>query len=97
MYSVYDKVAKAYLNPLVCVNDADAIRLFTNFVNEDNQQSQVANSPEHFSMWRLGTMDALSGKLEDDREELISGNACKNEEKKYTIKDLIKLMGEQRQ
>jgi len=95
VYSIYDKQVKAYMNPLVCTNDAEAIRLFTTFVNEDNKQSNICMYPEHFSMWRLGTMDAESGNLEKDQKELITGNACKNEQKQYTITDIMNLIKEQ--
>lgn len=91
---MYDKTAKAFMAPLAIETDAEAIRVFTTWVNEDNKQSNVAQYPEQFAMWRIGTYDTESGNLDTDQKELITGNACKNEEKKYTVKEIIALWNE---
>jgi hypothetical protein len=94
IYAMYDKQVGSYLAPLTLETDAEAIRVFTTWVNADDKQNNVSLYPEHFSMWKLGTVDTTSGNLETEQKELITGNACKVSKKKYTIEDLIKIIGE---
>jgi hypothetical protein len=94
LYSVYDKQIKAYLNPLVAVNDAEAIRLMQTWVNSDDKSQNICLYPEQFTMVRLGSYDSESGVLETDYKELIAGGACVQDEKKYTVKTLINMIKE---
>ena len=94
LYSIYDKAVGSYMNPLVCINDAEAIRLFTTFVNEDNPQSNLANYPEQFAMWRIGTMDDESSTLEVDQKELITGNSVVTPKETFQIEDIINMVKE---
>lgn len=97
LYAMFDKQANAYMAPIHIETDAEAIRLFTTWVNEENKQSNVSLYPEHFALWRLGTYDTASGNLNTDQKELITGNACKKNEEQYTIKKLMEMLGGNKQ
>ena len=101
-YGIYDLTAKNYLNPLEAKNHADAIRLFTTFVNGDKEQSNIARYPHQFILYHMFDMDDVLGtvgtfndktsELESQTTptELIIGSACLEEERHtYTVKDLI--------
>ena len=108
-YNIYDTVGKMYLNPLVAVNDADAIRIFTTFVNGDKETSNIAKYPHQYILFHHFDMDDQTGqignlnvktnmleKLELPRE-LIVGVSCvddSNKEQKYTIQDIALMLKE---
>lgn len=94
LYAMFDKQANAYMAPIHLETDAEAIRLFTTWVNEDNKQSNVSLYPEHFSLWRLGSYDTASGNLNTDQKELITGNACKKGEQAITLTKLMQMIEE---
>lgn len=104
-YSIYDTQARIYMNPIVAQNHADAIRLFTTFVNDKNKETTISRYPHQFILFhlfdmddvlgRVGTLNETKNELIDKNEprELIIGTACVEEEnKKYTVKELITLM-----
>lgn len=91
---MFDKQVNAFMAPLVVETDAEAIRIFTTWVNSGDKNQTVSMYPEHFALWKLGSYDTSNGNLETDQKELITGNACKNDEPKYTIKELMELIQE---
>lgn len=105
-YALYDAIATVFLNPLVFTNDAEAIRWFTNMVNEKDQAkiSMVSQHPSDFTLYRLADYDDLigqfqprdintSGEPSQEPKKIINGRDVINLEPKLTlqeIKDLIK-------
>ena len=65
VYAVYDMAAGAYMAPFFQLNDALAIRLFANMVNDG--QSLFFQSPEDFSLHCLGEFDNASGLFTCDK------------------------------
>ena len=67
IYSIRDKVAGIFNKPFVEVNDASAIRAFTN---------AVASHPDKddYELYSLGILDDNSGVIEDtDAKRLFTG------------------------
>ena len=86
-YCLFDHKALTYMNPLVFLNDGEAIRWFTTVVNSQ-EQTNVSLYPKDFTLCYLGTFDDTSGKYTNEGEELITGNALKYSETKFTVSEL---------
>lgn len=95
IYSLYDKKALVYMNPLVFGNDGEAMRWFTSVVNRE-EDTNVALHPQDFILCRLGVLDDESGKFTNEYVELAQGNSVKVSEPVYTIKQLINMIQEGR-
>ena len=65
VFAVYDMAAGAYLAPFFQPNDAVAIRLFANMVNDG--KSLFWASPGDFSLHLLGEFDEQSGLFTCDK------------------------------
>lgn len=63
MFAVYDTVSKVYAPPFYGVNRGDAIRSFSNAVNDKNM-GDLNKHPKDFLLYLLGSFDDLTGKLE---------------------------------
>ena len=56
VYSVYDKVAQAFVTPFFMHNDGIAIRAFSDNVNS-NEDSTIVKHYEQYALYRLGTFN----------------------------------------
>ena len=59
IYAIHDSAIKAYLNPLMVRAEGEAVRAFQQAVND--QTTQIAQHPEHFMLFELGTFDERRG------------------------------------
>jgi len=104
-YSIFDTTAQCFLNPFECKNHADAIRLFTTFVNGDSKESNIALYPTQFMLFYMydlddktgitGTYSAETATMDKQKppRELINGAACKNQESQsFTVKQLVTML-----
>lgn len=69
IYAVFDDKAKAFIQPFYMLNDALAIRSFTNAVNTDKSQLNV--NPEDYTLFAIGEFDDAGGKLVARNPELL--------------------------
>ncbi len=60
-FTVYDVKVEAFLRPFFMQTPAEAIRAFTETVNDG--QSAFFKHPEDFTLYEVGTYDESSGKL----------------------------------
>ena len=61
--AVYDEKAKAYLPPFFQPNDAMAVRIFTDCVNDENGHP-FSIHPEDYTLYKIGTFDDATGTIE---------------------------------
>lgn len=66
VYSFYDVRVSAYMTPFFARADGEAIRLADQEANRDG--SQIAGYPEDYSVYRVGTWDEGTGRLEREQE-----------------------------
>lgn len=91
-YALYDATAKTFLRPVICTNDGDAIRLFTNWVNDEKKETNISKYPEQFKMYYVGEWDDEKGVFDtaDHPTEIIHGiQLIAKQDKRYTLEDLI--------
>lgn len=62
MCSIRDKKAAAWLNPMFFLSEGQAVRSFSDAVNEG--QGDIGKHPEDFDLFRLGYFDQLTGDVE---------------------------------
>lgn len=62
-YAVYDVKHASYSRPWFVLNDAVAVREFTDAVNDPNQHNQWRKHPEDFALHYLGSFDDNSGEF----------------------------------
>ena len=106
-YALFDTATSSFHNPVHCLNDGDAIRLFTTFVNptDKEQPTNVSKYPHQFSIWYVGDFDDKTGRYgtfdsntqtftdKTNPRELIAGNSVKQEENtSFTVKELITML-----
>lgn len=60
--SIHDTKAEAWLNPLFFQSEAQAIRSFSDAVNDPN--SEFSKHPEDYNLFVLGLFDQRTGELE---------------------------------
>jgi hypothetical protein len=61
IFTVKDSKAEAYLQPFFVHNEAVALRIITNLVEDDGHQ--FGKNPEDYSLWFLGKYDESTGEL----------------------------------
>lgn len=64
LYSVYDKVAQTFSAPQQDINDATAIRNFTNGINRPNdcgEHNMLYKYPDDYELYYLGDIDDSTG------------------------------------
>ena len=89
IYSIYDKIAKAYNQPFFLQNDALAVRAFSTNVNSPD--SQISKVPEEFTLYCLGAYDDSDGHLYPFTEPrlVIQAIHCHDGEKEQDKTELI--------
>lgn len=98
-YALLDTQIKAFLNAFSATTDAEAIRLFTTWVNDDKNETNINKYPQHFSLYYMGDYDDQFGTWIQERDgksikkELIIGMSVKEDmDKKFTIAELIQML-----
>lgn len=62
IYSLKDEKAEAFSQPFFMDTDGQALRALDGIVN--NPETQVNRYPQDFTLYRLGTYDEKTGRLE---------------------------------
>lgn len=61
IYSIFDAVSQAYMQPFYCINEQVAQRHFRNLANDD--QSNIGRNPKDFILFYLGTFDDSTAEI----------------------------------
>ncbi len=61
IYSVYDEKAQVFNTPFTCVNEAVAVRSFTDICFDG--ANMVAKYPSDFKLYHVGDFDAVKGTI----------------------------------
>jgi len=69
IYAIFDTCSGIYEKPFFHTADAAVRREFLDVVNTEDHP--IHKHPEHYSLWRLGAFDNLTGKIEDERNECL--------------------------
>lgn len=71
VFSAYDEKAQVFLQPMFLVHQQEAVRSFKDEVAKPN--SMLGRHPEDFKLYKLGSYNDSTGKLESlDVPELIN-------------------------
>ena len=81
VYAIYDSAAKAYMQPWYTNNDAIALRLFTDNINNKDDNT-LSNHPDQFTLFKLAEFDDNKGTFQPIDPKSL-GKAI--EYKDYTI------------
>jgi len=68
LYSVRDKRAKEYGQPMAMPTDAHAVRSFTQEVNRADSANMLNQFPEDFAIYVVGDFDPDSGCIDNHEE-----------------------------
>ena len=60
-YSIFDKKAGTYSNPVFCVSQGVALRMLMDLVSD--QRTSIAKYPSDFALYEVGSFDEVSGSL----------------------------------
>ena len=95
-FAIMDFTIGAFLNAFTATNDAEAIRLFTTWINDsETPNNNLHKYPTSYSLFYLGDFDDKTGNWvqPETKKELILGVSCVEEEKqKFTIKELTQMV-----
>lgn len=76
MYSLFDSGVGAYLKPFWSDHKANAMRSFTQLVNDKSDpNNMVANHPDQFVLFELGVFDSNGGSFVPHDVPLSLGTA----------------------
>ena len=67
VYSIYDSKAEVYTLPYFSKMEAEAIRYFSNWVNDPNHQ--FGKNPEDYTLFYIGEYDDNLGTFEQSHQE----------------------------
>lgn len=89
MYSIYDTATAAYMRPIFCQSDGQALRLFTDVATAADHE--IGKHPEDYSLVRLGSWNDATGIVApEEKETLITGlEAVAASRKKVEQPDLL--------
>ncbi len=73
IFTVYDSKAKAYLTPFFIKTTGEALRQFTDIVN--NKEHYFSQHPEDYSLFEIGTYDEQLGQVKQYDSNLMLANA----------------------
>lgn len=77
LYSVYDRIAEGYANPMVMQNDGTALRSFRDEINRPNQESNLYMHADDYELWYIGEMNTKTGEITSIKELIVTGASCK--------------------
>ena len=90
MYCLFDKATRTHMNPVVFVNDGEAVRWLTTVVNHKDE-SNPKLYPHQFVLRFLGEFDDISGKFESNVEDVMEATSVVQEQRRFTVEDLIEI------
>lgn len=61
LYSLYDEKTETWSNPFIHASLGDAIRSFTDAINDTNPQSLLVAHPEDFTLFHVGDFNEIDG------------------------------------
>lgn len=67
--SIYDKACEAYMRPSVFQAEGQAIRIFED--ESRNPQSPMAEHPEDYALFRIGTFDDNSAEITPEEPKVL--------------------------
>lgn len=70
IYSIYDSKAEVYTLPFFQTNDAMALRLFADWVN--NKDHTFGKHPEDYTLFKTGSYEDSTGMLTQDHIESLT-------------------------
>lgn len=70
IYSIFDTATAAYMQPFFQHSDGQALRSFTDLVNDG--KSQVAKHPECYTLVRIGSFNDAKGEIIGEMVESLS-------------------------
>ena len=93
-YSLLDSKIGAFLNPFTATNDGEAIRLFTTWVNDTTNESNISKYPADYSLFFIGEFDDSTGNFKQDakREIVIGVSVLQEQQRTFTVKELIMML-----
>lgn len=68
LFAIYDLKAEAYNPPFTVATKGQAIRAFSDLVNDSN--SSISKHPEDYVLFKLGTIDISTGALNQELERI---------------------------
>jgi len=71
IYSVRDKRANEYGQPMAMPTDAHAVRSFTQEVNRTDTANMLNQYPEDFAIYHVGTFDSETGCITENGPQLL--------------------------
>lgn len=93
IYSLYDSIAKVYLNPITFMNHGEAVRWLTTVVNPKNQDhSNVSLYPEQFILYQIADFNDELGVYENHQEQVVKASNLKNHSVEYTVEEIVSLV-----
>lgn len=75
VYAIKD-TKSTFWRPFTQVNDAVAVREFSNMVN-GSRDSFVAQNYQDLELWKLGTFSDVNGELTSEIEFVVNGSSVK--------------------
>jgi hypothetical protein len=90
IYSIFDAVASAFMQPQYFLNDGMAMRSLQQAVNAE-EPNAIKNQPADFTLYHIGTFDDKKGELipeEVPRRVTIAVELIEGDTKQYTNADL---------
>lgn len=74
-YTIYDVASGTYMRPFFTSADGEATRGFKDIATDANHA--VGQHPEDYTLFRVGTWNDVTGKLEgEELEKLMTGLEC---------------------
>jgi hypothetical protein len=71
IYSMYDRAVKAYMQPIFHDSTGGIIRGLTDVL--EDREHQFTKHPEDYTLFKLGTFDEITGKIEYHEPEKVIG------------------------
>lgn len=91
-YALHDKQLNIYHNPVACLNDMEACRLLSQWVNDKEKRTNAALYPEHYEMCYMFSMDDQNGQITQDSSPnpiMAASSAKEKAEVTYSIADMV--------
>jgi len=78
-FSIYDKKAGRYMQPIAYQSSADAIRTFTRLITDGEKKTNLAIFPDDYALYQVGGFDSKFGELTSPEQQkpvhIIDGRA----------------------
>ncbi len=71
IYTIFDQCSGLYSRPSCDVSDGSAIRQFQDLATS-TEDHPVANHPEDYTLYRIGTFDDANGKINPETNSMLA-------------------------